>query len=398
MARYIYKALNQDGTEVSGRHESGSKEAAFEELSERGLFPLTITSPTNQRSRLFSKGITRKLLTQTMRQLATLISAGVPLHEAIESLRRSDAHPELAERAARLSQHLRRGEPLSSGLREHFKELPDYVSSLVDLGTETGHLADTLRDAADRMAADDKLASDLRSALAYPAALGLIGFVIIFLMFLFVIPRFGTLIDRSGADIPAVSRMVIQTGVWMQANWVIVIAGLISSIVLLRWLVRRNRTLMRRIAMRLPGIGGVLRRADLAIWARTMGVALANGASLMTALNLAERATKGADFSAELAGVRRAVRSGEDLGDAFATNVSISDPLLIDLLQTGKKSGTMDKMLLLAAENYEDEMAAATKQLTSIAEPVAILMLSVVVGGLVISIVMAMTSLYQFDF
>lgn len=397
MSKFVYRALNKDGSEISGRHEARSRSVAFDELRERGLFPIDI-SPAKGASRgLFPRKVTRKLLTQTIRQFATMLSAGVPMLEAIESLTRSDVHPDLSLRAARLRQHLRSGESLASGFAKFYPELPDYVVSLANLGDATGRLPDTLRDAADRMAADDKLGSELRSALAYPMVLAGVGSTIILLMFLFVIPRFGALIGRSGAEIPMVSRMVIETGIWMRSHWLILLLGGVAGVLVLRLLVTRNKGLMRKVVGAFPGIRGILRRADLAVWSRTMSVALANGAPLLTSLDLAQKATRSPLFAAELSGVHRGVRGGEHLDEAFEANVSGADPLLLDFMQTGRKSGSMDKMLKLAAELYEDEMSAATKRLTAVAEPIAILVLSVIVGGLVISIVLAMTSLYQFD-
>ena len=128
-----------------------------------------------------------------------------------------------------------------------------------------------------------------------------------------------------------------------------------------------------------------------------MGIALSNGAPLLTALDLASGAIQSYGFTAQLAGVKRAVKSGTELDQAFVNSVHQADPMLLDLLNTGVRSATLDKMMLLAADIYEEELQGLMKRLTAIAEPVAILLLSLIVGGLVISIVMAMTSLYQFD-
>ena len=129
-----------------------------------------------------------------------------------------------------------------------------------------------------------------------------------------------------------------------------------------------------------------------------MGVALSNGAPLLVALDLASGAIQSDSFRAQLAGVKRAVKGGTELDQAFAGSVDGVDPMLMDLLNTGIRSATLDKMMALAADLYEEDLQAGIKRLTAIAEPIAILLLSLIVGGLVISIVMAMTDLYQFDF
>lgn len=398
MAKFAFRALNKDGSEVAGRQDAGSEKAAFDELKNRGLYPISIEMERPPRRLFGTRKLTRKDLSQTLRQLATLLSAGVPLLAAVESLVRSNAHPDLSERAGKLSQHLRSGEGLPSGLEKFYPEFPIYVTRLAELGDATGKTADTLTDAADRMAAEDKLKSDLQSALTYPMILGGVGAGIILMMFLFVIPRFGALIEESGADIAPVSRAVIESGVWLQANWLIALTVFAGIVFGARFLVQQNRKQLNIFARRLPGIGKVLWRADLTTWCRTMGIALSNGAPLLVALDLASGAIQSEAFAAQLSGVKRAVKSGTELDQAFSNSVDSADPMLMDLLNTGIRSATLDKMMLLAADLYEEELQSNMKRLTAIAEPVAILLLSLIVGGLVISIVMAMTDIYQFDF
>ncbi|KDA00624.1 type II secretion system protein [Hyphomonas polymorpha PS728] len=397
MPVYRFRALNPQGKAVDGRQAGATRDEAYERIRARGLHPVDLSEVRGRRRRRSSSRLDRKLLLRTVRQLATLLSAGVPLLEAVDNLRRSDAEGEVGSRFARLSQHLRQGERLSAGLREHFAELPDYVISLTALGEATGQLPRTLSDAADRMDADAALASELRSALSYPVVLASVGAFIILGMFIFVIPRFGSLVERSGADIPAMSRWVIDSGVWLSSNWLVFLVCAGGLFFLLRRVLAGNTERVRAAAARLPGFGAVMRRVDLENWSRTLGVALANGAQLMPALDLAARTVKSREFAAQLEGVRRDVRGGAHLDEAFETNVLGADAMLLDLMATGRKSGTLDRMLVLAADSYREEITAMTKRLTSIAEPVAILVVSLIVGTLVVSIVLAMTSLYDFD-
>lgn len=397
MPIFRFKALNPSGEPVEGQQAAATAEAAYEQIRNRGLHPVSLT-PLSQRRGLRRTGpVPRKVLTRTLRQLATLLAAGVPLLETLENLRRGDNGGQLSERFQALSQHLRQGGRFSEGLRTRFSEFPEYVFSLAALGESTGQLPKTLADAADRMASDDALSAELRSALTYPMILASVGGLIVFGMFVFVIPRFGALVERSGADIPAVSRLVIGAGVWMQANWYYAVIGLVCLVAGLQVLARTQSKALRRLAQSLPGAGPLMRRVDLETWTRTLGIALANGSQLLLALDLAANAVRSSEFANQLQGVRREVRAGAQLDEAFETNVPRADPMLLDLMATGRKSGTLDRMLLFAADTYRDEISALSKRLTAIAEPVAILMISAVVGTLVVAIVLAMTSLYNFD-
>jgi len=397
MAVYRFKALNPQGNHVEGQQVADTQGAAYEKIRARGLHPVAISEVQRRRARLGNKKPTRKHLLRVVRQMATLLSAGVPLLETVENLRRGEEAGELGKRFSALLQQLRQGQRLAEGLRANFPELPDYVFSLVALGESTGQLSKTLSDAADRMDADEALSAELRSALSYPMVLACVGGVIVFAMFLFVIPRFGALVDRSGANIPAFSKLVINSGIWLRGNWFLFLTGVGGAIFGLRTLFRSNAENVRRLAGQLPGFGGVLRKVDFENWARTLGVALANGAQLLPALDLASQTVKSKAFSSQLEGVRRDVRTGMHLDEAVQSNVPYADAMLLDLMATGRKSGTLDQMLILAANTYRAEIGTLTKRLTAIAEPVAILLISMVVGALVVSIVLAMTSLYDFD-
>ena len=397
MPVFRFKALNQAGESVEGQQLAESKEAAFERIRSRGLHPVSI-APVARRKRSLKRGrLPRKVMTQTLRQLATLLTAGVPLLETLDNLKRGDSEGELAERFQALSQHLRQGGRLSEGLKERFPELPAYAFSLAALGESTGQLPRTLMDAADRMTADDALATELRSALTYPLILASVGGLIVFAMFVVVIPRFGGLVDRSGAEIPAISRLVIEAGTWMQSNWVYALVGAGVFAASVRLAIVSNAKLFRRWSASAPISGPLIRKLDLESWARTLGLALANGSQLLPALDLAEQTVRAPELANQLKGVRRDVRGGAQLDEAFEINVSRADPMLLDLMATGRKSGTLHSMLLFAADSYRSEITTLSKRLTAIAEPVAILLISSIVGLLVVSIVLAMTSLYNFD-
>lgn len=397
MPKFKFRAMNVDGSLVEGTQNAPSRDAAFESLKQRGLYPLRIVG-SSQTARIRKKAkLSPKSRIQFVRQLATLLNAGVSLLDTMESLSKSGSDELIAERSRSMSQQLRQGERLGSVLRTSFPELPEYVFSLAELGESTGQLGKALVDAADRLAADHKLASDIRSALTYPAVLASVGAFIILGMFLFVIPRFGALIDRSEADVPYISKVIIDTGIWLRAHWLVLPVAAVAIILLVRFGIPKAKAQLIGMARRLPLLGGILMRSELERWARTLGVALSNGAELLHALDLASGAVKSPQLKSQLESVRRDVRGGMSIDEAFRSNIETSDPLLLDLMSTGRKSGTLPRMLMLAADGYKQDVETLTKRLTAIAEPAAILILSLIVGGLVVSIVLAMTSIYQID-
>ncbi|MEM8770373.1 MAG: type II secretion system F family protein [Pseudomonadota bacterium] len=399
--QYKYKALDQQGNDVSGIILAADEKRAFAQLSERGLSPYRVdASPESIGFNQFrQRTITRKDLARYVRQMATLLHANVSVLDALATLAQSGAHRLLAQRTQTIKRDLRAGKELSEALETHIPELPSYVCRLAELGQATGTLSKTLTDAADRLEYENDMRAEIRSALTYPTFLATVGTGIVMLMFIFVVPRFASLLGDNIDQAPWLSRNVIGFGVWAQANWpilaliLVIVGGLFAA-------GARNDAVMNAVRsqlMRAPLIGPFLRQAEIGAWARTVGVALDNKARLVDALRLGEAGAQSLEFRRNLETVRRNVRAGRPLEDALFEAQRDVDPIVIDLIRTGRSSGTLGEMMMFAADIFEKDARERSKRLTALTEPIAILIIAGIVGMIVISIVMAMTSLYQFE-
>ncbi|MEO1706682.1 MAG: type II secretion system F family protein [Pseudomonadota bacterium] len=401
VASFLYKALDAQGQQVVGTLDANDEKTAFDLLVQRGLSPFEIKQ-RQQSGQGFSFGtraVRKRDLARYVRQLATLLNAGVTLLETIETLSQSSAHPVLADRTREIKGDLRAGRKLSDALESHIPELPDYVVKLAELGELTGSLPKALTDAADRLDYEETLQSEMRSALSYPAFLASVGGLIVLLMFLFVVPRFATLLGDRIENAPWLSQVVISSGVWLRENWILAAMG-VAAIVGLSLVIWRNENLrsgFRTQLEKMPVVGGFLTQAEIGSWSRTVGVALENKAPLIDALRLGEDGTRSPRFARNLSLVRRAVRAGRPLDEALYEAQQDIEPVLIDLIRTGRNAGALGEMMTFAADIFEKEARERAKKLTALTEPFAILMISLVVGTIVISIVMAMTSLYDIN-
>ena len=401
MASFQYKAFDKTGRSLSGSVAAVSEKAAFDILSGRGLSPYELKL---QQARRRGLGFARRRriktrdLSRYMRQMSTLVGAGVTLGDALDTLSRSASLPALAERTKLLKRELRAGNRLSYALERHFPDLPDFVVRLAELGEATGALAAALSDAADRMESEEALQSEIRSALTYPVFLATIGAAIVLLMFVFVVPRFDALIGDNRDAVPAISRAVIGFGVSLRENWPQIVALILGGVAG-GWTLQRNKSVrgaMRAQAERLPVVGRFLIDGDVGNWCRTVGVALKNKAHLVAALELGESGCRSRSLRANLEILRREVRAGRPLDEVLAEVEQRIDPMVIDLIRTGRNAGALGEMLLFAAGIFEKSAKERSKQLTALMEPAAILLISLVVGTIVVSIVLAMTSLYDF--
>jgi len=397
MSRFQFKALDESGREIAGEQEAASATDAFDRLRLRQLSPISIKLKRERPNWLrLQRPVSRRIATRYLRQLATLLSAGVSLLEAFDSLAKSGGRRELAERAGAIRRDLRAGGKLSQALERHMPEFPDYVPRFAELGENTGKLAKALSDAADRLEFDDAMRREINSALTYPTFLAIVGGAIVIAIFIFVVPRFDALLGDSRANIPAFSRSVINFGVWLRANWAAAFGTAGALVLGISILSRTRGHLLAGWLDKVPLLGQLRREGDIGGWTRTVGTALANGAGLITALDLAERSVRSSSLKKGMREIRRDVRAGKRLDEAMERAISV-DPVIVDLIRTGGNSGTLDEMFLFVAKMAEEEVKDRAKRLTSLAEPIAILLISLIVASIVLSIVMAMTSVYEFD-
>jgi len=400
MAIFKYKALDRNGATVKGQIEARDETQAYEKIQARRLdvfqiaeqdAPLEIFN-TNRKAK-------PKDLARYIRQLATLLSAGVTLLEALASLAKSNAHPVLAKASENIRKDLRAGERLSSAMEKHMPRLPRYVPRLAELGEATGQSAKALSDAADRMEFEDTMRNEVRTALSYPMFLTVIGSVIVFLLFLFVVPRFEALIGDNRDNMPAISRFVINIGGGLKENILSVIIGIGAFLGGIMYILRHDglRARVRTAMESFPFIGPVLVQSDLGGWARTVGIALDNGADLLSALRLGEFGVRSERLRRGFSSARTDIRAGRNIDEVLDENIPDFDPLTIDMIRTGRSSGGLANMLLFVGQTQEKETQELSKRLAALAEPIAILTISAIVGTIVIAIVLAMTSLYDFS-
>lgn len=399
MQTFKYKAIDRAGGTVKGQIEAASEAAAYDQLQTRRLDVYEIAALPPQ-VKLFAgrRKAGRKDMARYIRQLATLLSAGVSLLDALASLSRSNAHPALSEASEAIRRDLRAGARLSAAMEKHLPVLPRYVPRLAELGEATGQSAKALTDAAERMEYEDAMRSEIRTALSYPAFLATVGTVIVFLLFLFVVPRFESLIGNNWDKVPDMSKFVIGLGTGLKENLALVL-GVFAVLVVGTAFIFNNERLrseLRGQMENIPLVGPVLVQADLGGWARTVGIALDNGADLLSALRLGELGIRSARLKRGLLSARAEVRTGRNIDEALDENIPDFDPLTVDLIRTGNTSGNLAEMLLFVGNTQEKETQELTKRLASLAEPIAILLISAIVGTIVVSIVMAMTSLYDF--
>lgn len=392
--RFRHESLDSAGNQVSGNIEAQSDHEAARQLAAQGF---TVFSLREQREgrRMFRRRAhaSKRELQLVLQEFATLLGAGVSLVSSLSSLAKSSHHPALTDAFAGMERSVRRGESFSVGFRGSNLPIPDYFHQLVHAGEATGRLAESLRAGVEQFEYDQRVAQELRAALVYPAVLVGSGITAVAIIFMWVVPRFGGLLTQHGDRMPAVSRWTITIGVWMSSHaWLILLAVLALALGL--------RTLWRRPGLRdrlaervagLPVLGDWLVEAEVGRWASTLAALLNGKVELIRALGLAAGSVKVAFLRNRLAGVAKSVKGGATLSAALREHRALN-PTGYDLVSVGEASGELPKLLAALARLYETTGRDRMKSALQLIEPLAIIVIGVVVGTIVTAIILAITS------
>lgn len=369
----VMRRLAADGLTVV---KIGAAKAAVESGKERGLRP------------------TERVL--VLRQLALMLEAGVSLLESLETV----AQGMQARKGRRQFQaaiaSLRRGDSLGVSLEAHAPGFPEYVYAMARVGEASGKIPDVLKEAAEQMAYEDRLRRDFSNAMTYPAFLGFAGVSAVGFIFTQVVPRFGAMIGDDRTNVPAMSRWVLSTGEFVNSHLPIVglvIAALIGILIL----VVTNpvvRSKAYTLAHGLPVVGPVIQAREIAGWARLTAFALNNGVPILSATALSRAAVPVGPFRQGLDFLERDLRGGMTLDASLGAHTEL-ESMDLSMLRAGQKSGAIGSMFAFMADNYEGRLRDRMKQMTALLEPLAIAVISLVVGFVALSLVLALSSVYE---
>ena len=393
---YRYEAVNAQGNPVQGNIMATDEQDALLQLRGQSLTPITLSaSAAPQVSGRRRQRITQSDKIMVIRELATLLKAGIPLTDAVLSLSQAREGTTMGDSLARTARSLIAGQPFVTALADANISFPTYVNQLSATGEMTGKLASALADAAKQMEYDDKVNQELRNSLIYPVILVLAGVSAVLLIFFFVVPRFANLIKGSRAtDIPEISLWVINAGLFFRANWlwflgVAIIAGL-AFYVSVRDEAGRTRWLSK--LSKLPLIGDWLTEAETGRWATTLGTLLGNRVPILSALELSAQGLRFPDMRRNVQFVVRDVRGGATLADTVA-KYGVVNATGVNLIRVGEKSGELPQMVATLGELHSESGRNRMKRFLLMLEPIAILSIGTVIGVIMVAIMLAITSM-----
>ncbi|CAO1663706.1 type II secretion system F family protein [Vreelandella arctica] len=321
------------------------------------------------------------------RQMATMIRAGIPLLQALQVVAESLKKPAMVALVQHMMSDVSSGSSFSDALRRHPKHFDRLFVNLVNAGEQSGALDQMLDRVATYKEKVESLKARVKKALWYPTAVMTIGIAVTMLLLIKVVPEFESMFQSFGAELPALTQMTVNLSELAQRYWLVALGAVIGAVLLLKFSIQRSAKVayrMHALLLRLPVIGDIMHKSAIARFSRTLATTFASGVPLVEGLDTAAGATGNKVYERAVIQTRQDVATGQQLHFAMRMTNRFP-PLAIQMVSIGEEAGSLDAMLNRVADYYEEEVDNKVDALTSLMEPVIIVVLGVLVGGVVVS-------------
>lgn len=404
MAQFTFKALDRSGKEIKGKIDAANEESVAEKLRDMGYFPTEVhrerlKSAAQQDifelpivrdiAKILSRGKVKfKDLSNFTRQLATLIGAGLPLLRSLHVLFEQTQSRNLKDAIKAMSDDIEGGSNFSEALAKHPRIFNRLYIAMIRAGEVSGALEAVL----DRLAIFAEKAisirSKVKSAMWYPSAVILIASGVVWVILTYVVPPFKELYDGMGAELPALTTMLINFSENLKYYTPIVVVSAVIFFFVYRFLNNKFesvRYICDSIILKIPMFGVLVQKASIARFARTFGTLLDTGVPILQSLLIVKDTVGNEVLSRAMVKVHASIRDGETISEPLR-NFSVFPPLVIHMIAVGEETGAIDKMLMKVAESYEREVDDAVEGIMSLIEPALIVLLGIVIGFIVIAL------------
>ncbi len=398
-AKNIKEALFEwEGKDRNGKAVRGEMRASTVNQVQALLRRQGVMTPKIKKRRMSSgRRITAKDMSIFTRQLATMMKAGVPLLQAFDIVGRGNPNPSVSKLLNDIRSDVETGTSLSAAFRKFPMHFDNLYCNLVEAGEAAGILEALLDRLATYMEKTEAIKSKIKSALMYPIAVIVVAFVVITVIMLFVIPAFKQVFSSFGADLPAPTLFVIAVSEFFTSYWWLIFSVIGGGLYFFFQAWKRNEKMqmfMDRLMLKIPIFGPLIEKAVVARWTRTLSTMFAAGVPLVEALDSVGGASGNAMYSAATEKIQQEVSTGTSLTAAM-TNANIFPTMVLQMCAIGEESGSIDHMLGKAADFYEAEVDDAVAGLSSLMEPIIIVILGTLIGGIVISMYLPIFKLGQ---
>ncbi|MGI6203583.1 MAG: type II secretion system F family protein [Eubacteriales bacterium] len=395
MPLYVYESIDRQGQTVKGDINAPSFEGALERLRERGLVVVDLyeTSPTERQKGITLFGTKKVTLTDLAifsRQLSAMISSGIPVTRAIATLAKQTANTTLADALENISRNVEGGMTLTDAFSQYPNIFNKLYISMISAGEVGGQLEATLLRLSNQLHKEKKLQDEIKSATSYPKAIGIFALCVFVGMLVFLVPTFE---QYAGEDAPLISRFIFGLSASLRNHWFIWLlsVALIITAIVMFFKSKAGHALWENVKLKLPIFGPIISKSVIARFARTLATLVDGGIPIVQALQTAGP-TSGSDLiSAAVSEAIVRIEEGSNISTPLEDS-RLFPPMVTHMIAIGEESGTLPAMLDKIAEFFEEDVETASKQLSSMLEPIILITIGVLVGGMLIALYLPMFS------
>ena len=396
---YYYKAASLSGKIEEGEKDAPSEAALIAELQAQGLIPVKIIPKSQLGSLSGSFGIKKSQLSPNdlilfTRELATLLNSGLPLDKSLLILSKlAENEVALKELITNILEKIKSGKSLADTLSLHEAVFGKFYLNMIRAGELGGNLGAVLERLADYLVSSKALKTSIVTALIYPAVLLFMSLASLFVMLIFVVPQFEEMFVSAGRELPLSTQIVIGMARFLQESWWIIVSVVLSLVLLIRKKLQDSQ--FRRIwdqkLLTLPLFGPLLRDVEIAKFTRTLGTLLGNGVSMLKSWSVVKETLSNQVLIAVFEQAENRIKQGVAISTALENSNEIPF-LVLQMLKVGEEPGRLEDMLFKIAVNYDERIKTSIGRMLALLEPILIITLGLMVGGIIVSILMAILS------
>jgi type IV pilus assembly protein PilC len=382
---FIWEGKDRKGNRVTGKSLAASEQSLRADLRRQGVVPIRVKKQSNTFKS--NKKPSAEDIAIFFRQLATMLTAGIPLVQSFEIVGTGHEKPSMQKLILDIKSQVESGSTLHESLAKHPLYFDDLAVNLVEAGEQAGALETLLDKIATYKEKTEAIKKKIKKALFYPAAVLVVAVIVTVILLIFVIPQFESLFKGFGADLPAFTQMVINLSKFVQTQgWLLAIfaTGGVYAFIYFHKRSRAMREWIDRTMLKFPIVGPILVKAAIARYARTLATTFAAGVPLVEALNSVAGATGNIVYEKGVMRMKDEVATGQRLQRAME-NTGLFPNMVNQMIAVGEESGSLDQMAGKVADFYELEVDAAVDSMSSLLEPLIMAILGVLVGGLVVA-------------
>jgi type IV pilus assembly protein PilC len=391
--RYKYRSITPDGRELEGFYEGDSEAGLIKMLKERKELVISIERDIQSEAQieLFKKKVKKKDLALFCRQFYTMISAGLGIVPCLEILVSQTNNKTFKNAIADAYEEVQKGKTMSQAMKEHREVFPTILVSMVESGEVSGNLDTVMLRMAEHFEKENKLENKVKSAMIYPAVLAVISVVVVIFMLVFIMPTFIGMFENSGVELPGLTMILINMSNSIKTYWYIylgIIVGIVTGISRYKK-TEAGRRLFDSLKLRLPIVKGTSSMLITSRFTRTLSTLLSSGIPLIQALEVVARVVNNTIIEERMVEGIDSVRKGVSLARTVK-DVGVFPPMVDSMIKIGEESGSLYDMLTKTADFYDEEVQTSLQKLTSMLEPIMLVVMGFIIGFIVIAMYLPM--------